>query len=130
MPIQIADLMRDERTCTVEYQGESAKVTYRPGAYTPIVEDAFQTAIETNRPSRGVAEMLAGLLVGWEVLDDDGNEIPVTVKFLVAVSSSFLFAVINAITSDMNAAKEDRKNSAGGSRRAASKGSARRGSLS
>jgi len=130
MPIQIADLMRDERTCTVSYQGESAQVTYRPGAYTPAVEDAFQTALETNRPSRGVAEMLAGVLVSWEVVDEAGQELAVEVEFLIKVSSSFLFAVIGAITADLNAEKEDRKNSAGGSRRAASKGRARRGSLS
>jgi hypothetical protein len=130
MPIRLKDLERDVRTCTVEYEGENAEVTYRPSAYTPFVEDKLQAAIESNRPSSGVARLLSSVLVGWEVLGEDGEAISTDSETLSALPSAFLFAVINAITEDMGTGREERKNSGGGSPRAASKGTARRGSLS
>lgn len=115
MSIRICDLEKDERTCQVTFEGESAEVRYRPSAYTPAVEDALQSAIETNRPSGGVAKLLAGILIEWEVLDDEGKCLPTDAETLALLPSRFLFAVINVITADMGAEKEDRKNLGGGS---------------
>ncbi len=124
--IRLSDLQRDERTCTVEFEGESAEVTYRPSAYTPEIEDQLQTAMESNRPSNGIARWLAGIVVHWEVMDENGEEIPPTFENMRRMSSTFLTTVINTITDDIQVRREDRKNSAGGSQRKGSLANARK----
>lgn len=116
MSITLADIERDERTCVVTQDEETAEVVYRPSAYTPAIEDALQTAIETNRPASGVARLLSGLLISWDVLGEDGAPLATTPESLRDIPSAFLFKVINAITADMGAG-DGRKNSGGGSSR-------------
>jgi hypothetical protein len=130
MPIKLIDLAKDVRTCTVAFEDEEAEVTYRPSAYTPEIEDQLQTAIEKNRPSGGVADLLSGVILNWEVLEEDGSEYEPTRENLAKLPSAFLFTVINAITEDMQAEREDQKNSDAGSRRAGRRAKARSGTRS
>lgn len=116
MAITLDDLKRDERTCTVEYNGQSAQVTYRPSGYTPEIEDRFQTCIESARSINGFAEFLANTLVNWELLDENGRQFPITLEDLRTLPGRFLTTVINAITSDMREERDDNlKNSGAGS---------------
>ena len=46
-------------------------VTYSPGKYTPETEDRLQSAIETARPSRGIAEVLVDILHSWDLIGED-----------------------------------------------------------
>lgn len=125
--IKIGDLIADERTITVEYQGETAKVIYRPSAYTPIVEERAQDEIDNNRPGSGLANLLEGMLIRWEVVGEDGEELPPTVEVMREMPVSFLTAMVNAVVEDMNVSREEIKNSGGGSLAGASKGKSRRG---
>lgn len=127
MPINLAELQNDERTCEVTYEGQTAQVTYRPSAYTPALEDALQTALESGRPSSGIARLLEGVLLRWELLDENGEELPTTYEVMRELPSAFLVKVINTVTADMQAGREDRKNSGDGSRRKGSLASARTG---
>lgn len=128
MPITLDNLKKDVRTCTVEYNGETAQVTYRPSGYTPEVEDRFQTYVQSSRSSNGFAEFLAGILISWDLLDDNGKEFPIELEDLRTLPGRFLTIVVNAITADMQEANdENRKNSGAGSLRAVSKGNRRNG---
>lgn len=124
MPIRLADLENDERTCEVEYEGETGNITYRPSLYTPALEDEYQTSMETNRPTGAMCKMLAKILVAWEVLDEEGEPIAIEFEVLRQLPGRFITVMMNAITSDILASrdKEVRKNSGGGSRRRASRG--------
>jgi hypothetical protein len=130
MPIKLSDLAKDLRTCTVEYEGETAEVTYKPSAYTPQVEDNLQTAMETGRPSNAIARLLDGVVTAWEVLDEEGTEIPPVFENMKTMPSAFLTTVANTITRDMQSERDDRKNSGGGSPRKAKAGRARTGTFS
>jgi len=127
MTIKIADLMSDIRTCVVHAGEEEAEVTYRPSAYTPEIEDRLQTAVESRRPSNGIAQWLSGIVIDWDVVDDNGERFPTTIEVMREMPSNFLTAVINAITDDMQSEKETRKNSGAGSPKKASLGRARSG---
>ncbi len=122
MPITLDNLKQDRRTCTVEYGGETASLTYRPSGYTPEVEDRFQTFIESSRSANGFAGFLANILVEWDVLDDNGKMFPITLEDLRTLPARFLTSVVNAITADMREEREEnRKNSAAGLPRGASR---------
>lgn len=126
MPISITDLEKDRATCTVEWEEETAEVVFRPSGYTPLVEDRWRRAIEGNRPIGGLAEMLASILIEWELVDENGAALPPTRETLEGLPSRFLVRVMDAINEANSPGREDRKNSAGGSQRAGRSG----GSLS
>jgi hypothetical protein len=120
MPITLTALRNDRRETAVEYEGESAQIVYRPSAYTPETEDGLRGAVESGRPARGLATVLSQVLLEWEVVDDDGNLLPVTLELMMQMPNAFLVAISNAVSKDMGVASEDRKNSGGGSLKRAS----------
>lgn len=126
MPIRLSDLQKDERTCTVEYGGETCEVTYRPSGYTPLVESQLQDEAEAGKPGLALAGLLSKILIGWEVMDGE-KKVPTTYNSLVNLPEAFLVAVVNKITDDVQVGREDRKNSGGGSLRRANKENARGG---
>jgi hypothetical protein len=113
--IRLGDYYRDERIVEMQVGEEKAMLAYRPSAYTPRVESELQSALERNRPSAGMAELLAGVLISWEVLDEEGNEIEPTMDNLMDLPSVLLGAAITAIGEDITG-EADRKNLGGGSR--------------
>jgi hypothetical protein len=127
MPISINDLRREQRTVNFDFLGDQVSVTYRPGAVTPEVEDAMQTAQERERPANGLAEVVSMLLVEWDVLDENGTAIPTDLETCRTLPTEFLSAIVVAIVDDNRAGREDRKNSGGGSARRASSAKSRTG---
>lgn len=117
MAIKLKDLSRDSRTVTVAWDGEEANVTYKPSGYTPATEQELNQDMIANLPNVAVAKMLSGLLVSWDVLDDDGAQIPTDYETLSHIQTDFLQAVLSAVTTDQAANREERKNSGGGSLR-------------
>jgi len=113
MPIRITDLYQDLKETTVEYAGQSMQVGFRPSGYTPAVESAFHAAMDREMPSNAVADLLDGLLVSWELLDENEEVIPITHETLVKLGSMFLFAMAEAITREMQEDKESQKKSPG-----------------
>lgn len=127
MPITISDLRREERQVTVVYYEDEFSITYKPGHVTPELEDVLQKAQERDRPAHGLAEVLALLLVEWEVLDADGKMLPIEVEIMDSMPTEFLSTMLLAITEDSRAGREDRKNSGGGSARRAGSAKSRSG---
>jgi hypothetical protein len=101
MGLKMGDFAKDERVVEIQLGEETAMLAYRPSAYTPRVESELQSALEQNRPSAGMARLLAGVLLSWEVLDEDGNEIEPTMDNLMDIPSVLLGAAITAISADM-----------------------------
>lgn len=116
MPITLEDLNRDTRTCTVEFAGASAEVTYKPTGYTPETEDRFQSALDSKRSTQAFVEFIASTVIAWDVLDDNQQPYPLEIEDLRKLPGRFLTAVVNAITRDMREElDENRKNSGNGS---------------
>jgi hypothetical protein len=57
--IKLVDFSRDERVCEMVVGDKRAEVRYCPSSYTPQAESELQRALENNRPSTGMAELLA-----------------------------------------------------------------------
>lgn len=135
MAITLRDLLNERRTCEVVLRDDSGygdgdqpelvtalEVTYRPSGYTPIVEDEFKGAIESDRSGNAFANLLDGLLIGWDLVDDDGDEIEPTLEFLRTLPNGMLVKISNAIIEDMGSGKNTRKNSGAPSQRGARQG--------
>lgn len=94
MPIS---LDRDKtRTVKVEWGDETAGVTYYPNRVTPRWEEQFQQA----ESSTDMAEVLTHLLKSWEIVDENGEDLPPTVDVMVELPSSLLIHVFDEIRTD------------------------------
>ncbi len=93
MPISLSDLQNNTRVLTLEYDGESVTIVYRPGVITPANSDDF------NR--QAVVEQLEGLLVSWDIVDDKGKPLPVTKELLDTLPARFLAHLSGAIVGDL-----------------------------
>ncbi len=121
MPVSLTELTKDERSITLDIGDETLAVTYRPGSYTPELEDVMRSQNERLRPGNGLAAALSQLVIEWD-LEDDGKPVEVTLDTLRKLPVTFLTRVTNAITADMRTGKDERKNSGGGSQQAGSRG--------
>ncbi|KPL70119.1 hypothetical protein ADN00_18940 [Ornatilinea apprima] len=129
MSIRISDLVQEERTITIMVGDEELSVTYRPKAYTPLVEDQMQSLMESNRPGNGLAQMLSHILINWDVVDENNKPIETTFENIRKFPVALLTLITQEINKDNRAGDEDRKNSGGGSRRGAKSDSVRTGSF-
>ncbi|MFZ6028040.1 MAG: hypothetical protein ACOYYS_10020 [Chloroflexota bacterium] len=132
MGISISELILDERTVAVNLGDDPATgdeinidVTYRPSGLTPAVEEDAQRLFSRGMQGAGTARLLSGMITFVDITDDDGNPIPATYEGLSNVPVVFLVKIMAALLADVRQSKEDLKNSAGGSRRAAKSARAR-----
>jgi hypothetical protein len=109
MTIKLSDCSRDEKSCEMRVGAEAAELVYQPNAYTPQVESELRSALESNRPSAGMAELLSVVLVSWDVFDESGKLVKPTLQNLMNMPSILLGAALAAIAEDMSQ-DLDRKN--------------------
>lgn len=117
MSIRLSDLERDERTVVIvldEKQDKTLSVTYKPSQYTPEVEERAQGLFDSRQPTNAVAQLLASVLVRWDLLDDKDQPIATTLEELKKRPSWFLQLVISEINADLSVDKDAKKNYGGG----------------
>lgn len=95
MPISINRTKEQTRTITVEYAGETAGITYYPHKITKSL--IRETAEMEGDGADRLAGQLVKLVASWEVLDDDGAPLPVTVEVMDGFPIDFLVAIMRAI---------------------------------
>lgn len=113
MPLRMADLAKAERTVTLEYDGESVTVVYRPARLTAMMRLRLMAGptlnvadVETATPAEWVPALeewydeTAGLLVAWDVLDEKGKALKPTAQLLADLPQDFVGAVLRAIFDD------------------------------
>lgn len=126
MPITLSDLILDQRTIAVpigkdpENKGDiEIVVTYRPSGLTPIIEAEANRMYAQGLQGCGTARLLSGMVVKWDITNDDGDPIPVTYEGMTLVPVFALAKILDELLADVRQSKEDLKNSGGGSHRAA-----------
>ena len=130
MPIQLADILKDTKTTTFDYEGSECVIVYRHKALTPIMRillytgsDYIRSRRESQQPKaksnkraqaasstagwrEAVADVqeymgtVANLLVSWDVLDDAGDPLPITVEWLERLPMPFINALVGAMLTD------------------------------
>jgi hypothetical protein len=99
MPLRLSRLFEATSTEEIPYLGEVLTVTWTPAGMTPALQDRFMSANGENESTKAVVEVLAGLLKGWDLLDDDGTPIPTTTERLMVLPKSFLLDVMRSLSS-------------------------------
>lgn len=112
MGIGVSNLQKDVRTFPLVYNGEEAKVTYRPSVVTPARLDALRE-VPAEEGDRALVMLLSELLVEWEVMDDDGSPFPTSAPALSTLPIQFLAEVVNQIRDDTNPAAAGKASPAG-----------------
>jgi hypothetical protein len=127
MPIQLSDILKDTKEITFDYEGNECTIVYRHKALTPIMRvllgagsDYIRSKRESQQPKKKgkkgeapgvnwqdlVADVheylgaIAGLLVTWDVLDDEGEPLPITVEWLEHLPMSFINSIAGAMLTD------------------------------
>ena len=104
MPIRISELRKETRQVDIEWDGETVKVEYRPGAVTAQMQMAAASMANIGNDPQRVVESLgdyvqamARLIATWDILDDDGQPLPVTPELVEALPLPFVYAVFGGI---------------------------------
>lgn len=97
MPLNLANIKNDKRTLTITTMWGDCEVTYKPSALTPTVEDEMRAADDT----RALIDTLCDMLLAWDVLDDEGEPLPITPAVLSAIPNALLGAIMQGCREDM-----------------------------
>ncbi len=100
MAIKLSDLQKKTRGIEIGFQGGTLKIEYRLNVVTP----AFL------RSKLGLSEQLEQTIESWDLMDDDGQPLPVSLEVLDGLPTQLQVELIRAITDDMRVASEDAKN--------------------
>lgn len=120
MSITLADLTNDRREMEVEIEGAGTlHLAYRPSAFTAEIEEQVQSQLDKNRTLTAFAGVLETILLEWDLSEKD-EVLAIDKPTLKRLPGSFISKVFFAIIEDNRmGGKDTRKNSGGGSRRAA-----------
>lgn len=98
MTIRLKDLFAKTKTIPVALEAESAGVTYRVYAATPALAEKLASG-------EHLEEVIVALVERWDVLDDAGAPVPVTLEAVHALPLPWLGAVQRAVLEDLRAPK-------------------------
>lgn len=108
MPIDITSRREKTKEVTVNYDGETAKVWYRPGEITPHLSRQLSEQIETTGESYIVA-LVCKWVKAWELTFDASADpiepIPLEPEIVGMLETPLLSAVIEAIRDDWQPGK-------------------------
>jgi hypothetical protein len=100
-----ANLKQRHKVVTVEFGGMTGDIWYRPWVMTPRVLRemlAEQGEDDTRDNPAKIMDQIVLYVEKWDVLDEDGNELPVAVDVMEEhLPIEFLVAVVQAIREDM-----------------------------
>lgn len=94
MGITVAAMNADTKSVEVTFGGETAAVVVRPSALTPELE----SNVAELAGSAGFVELIAELVVSWEVIGENGAPLEPTVENLRKLPALFLVEVVRQIT--------------------------------
>jgi hypothetical protein len=107
MALKMKDLRERITTTTVTWGEDTVEVGYFPAALTPERIDAIAKAAGDLKGTDGTealdasvamfADMLGGMVAWWDVLDDDGERLPVTADTIRILPMPFTMAVLDQV---------------------------------
>lgn len=99
MPIRVSALTADRATVSLPVGDDVLHVTYRPSAVNAQVEETMAGA--SARPIGAMADLLAALIVSWDVVDEAGTPVEPSRAFLGTLGVAVLRRLVEAIGADL-----------------------------
>lgn len=106
MAIKLNELKARTYHLKVKYQGDTLELDYYPN----VVDREFVETMDTlENDYDKIAYQLGRVVQRWDVLDDEGKEIPPTDPVVKTLPKLFTLAVLNAIIEDISKRTEQKK---------------------
>lgn len=106
--MRLSQILSETKVVSVSISGDTLAVTYRPQAVTPEMVDRMNGA--NSAPGDAIASTVVDLVHEWDLTDDNGKSYPITLETVRKLPVSFLSAVTQAITTDINPNPQKRNN--------------------
>lgn len=98
MALKLAQLAANKATTSFPYLGETVNLTYIPSL---ITEEYLDTIQRTANTIDALSTNIVHVLSAWDVEEDDGNVMPLTVERLRSLDMSFLRTVFQAVMKEV-----------------------------
>ena len=85
MPVKVSDLVKNERTVSLDFDGDTLNIRYRPNSLTVGIERRLAAAEGGEETIDAGLEALLALIVEWDLLGEDGKPLPVTKEQMEAL---------------------------------------------
>ena len=117
MGVRVGSLAKQEEDAQIrvgENDEDVVNIRYRPGALTLGALDRMGEAASSRVFDAGAfEELLKPILVSWDLLDDEGNPLPITREGLHQLPMEFLGELISTLASGAKVDAEEGKASSG-----------------
>jgi hypothetical protein len=103
VPLRLADLTKETKTAILTFAGtaDTLTVTYRLRAHTPAIAAEVRAAVAEDRTLDAIVCRLLTTVTAWDLLDDEGQTIPLTEAGLAGVASDVLLLIWDGLLADM-----------------------------
>lgn len=99
MAVRLSEMKSREKASQVEWDDEVVDFGYFPNAFSLQVAEDVSNAAAANDLSV-VAAMLEPIISWWDVLDDDGAQLPTDAETMKGFPLSFLMALMEKVGDD------------------------------
>ena len=79
---------------------ECVWIMYKPGEFTIEIAEKVNELVAEGKDNEVISEMLLPVLDAWDLEDEEGNQLPVTLETMKTIPLHFLMACITTITED------------------------------
>lgn len=107
MSIRLSDIKANIRKVTFDYEGNEVNIEYKPSAVTPSLQSKIVKMDKND--SMNMVDAIAVMLVGWDVLGDNGKPIAITTATLGALPIKFVAQITQTVFEDMQPGTPEEK---------------------
>lgn len=101
MPIRLSALTADRRHITIPFGDDTMALSYRPSAVNAVQEARELEERAAGRHLMAQARSLAEIIISWDVLDDDGQALPVSAEVVAQLGLDVVSKITRAILGDL-----------------------------
>jgi hypothetical protein len=115
MPIKLSEIVAQERWLTVDVGGVEIQVAYRPNNISLRRSNELNqllNSFETNPDidvGRETARMFCDLVGNWDIVDDKGKPLPITVDSLLDIPARLIMTILAAVNADVEELESEKK---------------------
>lgn len=91
---------QDVKKLAVPYGDFVINIEYSRSRYTPKFEKELKEKTDEGLPAASLSLFLISLLRKWDIVDDKGNPVPLTVEALEEIPTTFQSRLVEAIAED------------------------------
>lgn len=101
MAIKLHQLNEERAEVVIPVGDDTLEVSFRPGAFTPAAISKLEQAEAGGAGTGELVKLLSDAIVEWGLLDEKGDQIPVTVDALSSLPIRIVRQISEAISGEM-----------------------------